>query len=309
MTLQQLEYIVALDTYRHFVTAAEHCFVTQPTLTMQVKKLEEEIGVKIFDRNSKPLRPTEAGVFIISKARQILREIEQLKVYLMEEKELLHGEFTLGIIPTLAPYVLPLFLPEFVRANPNTHLKIQELQTEQIIERLKKGMLDVGLLATPLGDRAIREIPLFYEPFLLYLPDGHRWMEEDKISSAYLDPEGMLIMEEGHCFREQALAICSNQPGKNQPGFDYESGSIEALKGLVKRGLGYTLVPEFSVIDELASPRVKRFESPEPVREVSLAVRNTFTKEALIDQLHGIINKSVPERFKKSKKYKKITWR
>ena len=309
MTLQQLEYIIALDSYRHFVTAAEHCFVTQPTLTMQVKKLEEEIGVKIFDRSSKPLRPTDAGTYIISKARQILREVEHLKAYLMEERELLHGEFTLGIIPTLAPYVLPIFLPEFIKANPTTHLKIQELQTEQIIERLKKGTLDIGLLATPLGDKTIREIPLFYEPFLVYLPDDHPWMKKEKIPGDYLDIENMLIMEEGHCFRDQALAICSSQPAKRQSGFYYESGSIEALKGLVRRGLGYTLVPEFSVIDELSSPRVKRFKGPEPVREVSLVVHNTFTKEALINQLHEIINGSVPDRFKKSKKYKKIHWR
>ena len=297
MTIQQLEYIVALDEYRHYVTAAEHCFISQPNLTMQVKKLEDEIGIKIFDRDKKPLQPTEIGKEVIIRARQILRETKQLKEFVNHEKESMEGEFTIGIIPTLAPYLLPLFLPNFITSHPNVHLKIKELQTEQIINQLQNGMTDIGILVTPLNESTLREIPVFYEPFLLYLPENHRFFNEKLLLAKDLDPREILVLEEGHCFRDHALEICKKSKSRSSIGFDYQSGSIEALKNLVKNGVGYTLVPELSVILELTDPHIRRFSEPQPVREVSIVVHNSYIKESVIHILYETIQGSVPERF------------
>lgn len=309
MTLQQFEYIVALDEYRHYVNAAEHCFVSQPNLTMQVKKLEEEIGVRIFDRDKKPLQPTEIGKEVISRARQILRESRQLKEFVNHEKESVEGEFTIGIIPTLAPYLLPNFLPQFIKENPRVHLKIQELQTAQIISQLEKGIIDIGLLVTPLKETSIREFPVFYEPFLLYLPESHRFQDEKLLLAEDLDPSEVLVLDEGHCFRDQALSICKGAKNRSSIGFDYQSGSIEALKNLVQNGVGYTLVPEMSVINELNSVHIKRFSNPEPVREVSIVVHSSYFKQTVIDRLKEIIQKVVPARFLEKQKIVEMDWK
>mgnify|MGYP006094222099 FL=1 len=297
MTLQQFEYIVALDECRHYVRAAEQCFVSQPNLTMQIIKLEEEIGVRIFDRNKKPLQPTKIGEEIIIRARQILRDSRQLKEFVSHEKESMEGEFTIGIIPTLAPYLLPRFLPLFMKENPGVHLKIQELQTNQIISQLENGIIDIGILVTPLNEAAIKEIPIFYEPFLLYLPKNHRLLKEKLMVADDLDPSDVLVLEEGHCFREQALSICKGGKYGSSIGFDYQSGSIEALKSLVQNGVGYTLVPELSVINELKSIHVRRFQHPEPVREVSIVVHNSYINESVITRLKESIQKVVPSQF------------
>ncbi|MEP1093876.1 MAG: LysR substrate-binding domain-containing protein [Cyclobacteriaceae bacterium] len=309
MTLQQLEYIAALDEYRHYVTAAEHCFVSQPNLTMQVKKLEEEIGVRIFDRNKKPLQPTDIGREVITRARHILRESKQLKEFINHEKESMEGEFTIGIIPTLAPYLLPHFLPSFMKENPKVHLKIQELQTDQIISQLENGIIDIGLLVTPLNEASIKEIPMFYEPFLLYLPENHRLFSEKLMLAEDLDPSEVLIMDEGHCFREQALSICRRAKQGSSIGFDYQSGSIEALKNLVENGVGYTLVPELSVIDELDSVYTRRFANPEPVREVSIVVHSSYIKETVVNRLKEAIQKVIPERFLEKQSIVEFDWK
>ncbi len=308
MTLQQFEYVVALDKYRHYVTAAEHCFVSQPNLTMQVKKLEEEIGVRIFDRDKKPLQPTEIGEEVIIRARQILRESRQLKEFVNHEKEIMEGEFTIGIIPTLAPYLLPHFLPIFMKENPGVHLKIQELQTSQIISQLDNGIIDIGILVTPLKETSIREIPVCYEPFLLYLPKNHKLLNQKLMLAEDLDPSEILVLDEGHCFRDQALSICKGAKYSSSIGFDYQSGSIEALKNLVQNGVGYTLVPELSVLNELKSQHVRRFSNPEPVREISIVVHNSFIKESIINKLKETMQIVVPKRFLQQQEMVEITW-
>ncbi|MCP4520676.1 MAG: LysR family transcriptional regulator [Cytophagales bacterium] len=309
MTLQQLEYIIALDTYQHFVTAAEKCYVTQPTLSMQVNKLEEEIGVRIFDRSRKPLRPTKVGEQIILKARQILREVDQLKDIVSGEVESIDGEFTIGIIPTVAPFLLPLFLPQFIKEQPNTFLKIKELQTEEIITALHQGTIDIGILATPLEEKDIREITLFHEPFLLYLPKEHILSKNKNAHTSDLKLNELLVLEEGHCFREQTLNLCSHLQEGRQKGFEYESGSIETLKGLVEQGMGYTLVPELSITDKVGLEYIKRFVEPQPVREISLVVHNSFSKEALIERLHNKITASLPKSIQKTRSFMKVRWR
>jgi len=262
----------------------------------------------LFDRNKKPLIPTAAGEKIIFKARQILRDVEEMKAFVHNETEMLDGEYRLGIIPTISPYILPLFLPGFLDKNPKTRLKITEAQTEQIIERLKNGTLDIGIISTPFNDKAIRTIPLYYEPFLLYLPNDHELNKVENLTADILNPEEILVLEEGHCFRDQALAICSNTLAGKMLKFEYDSGSIEALKGLADKKLGYTLVPELSTGRPSEFASVKRFTEPEPVREVSIVVHNSFTKEALIDRLHKSILETIPDQFKKMKRYTRVKW-
>ncbi len=308
MTIQQLEYIVALDNHRNFVKAAEACFVTQPTLTMMVKKLEDETGFLIFDRAKKPLSPTPMGKQVIERARVILNEIKLLKESVSKENELLEGTFTIGIIPTLAPYLLPRFLPAFIHAYPKIHLKIRELQTEEILNALKKDVIDIGIVVTPLMERTIREIPLFNEPFMVYLPKDHRLTHRKDLSAADIQSENILIMEEGHCFREQALAICHSRKQRRNVPFEYESGSVESMKELVKQGMGITLVPELSVLSE-SGEHVKRFKQPEPVREVSLVVHNTFNREALLEVIHESVLDCLPKKIKGLTKVKRVKWR
>ena len=181
MNLQQLEYIIALDIYRNHAKAANFCNVTQPTLSMMVKKLEDELGVKIFDKGQ-PLKPTKSGEIIISRARQILQEIKNLKEFIRNEKDSIEGEFRLGVIPTLAPYLLPKFLNKFLEKHPGTSFTVMELQTEEIIRMLKTNRLDVAILVTPVDDREIREIPVFYEPILLYTAEHLKFFQQEKIN-------------------------------------------------------------------------------------------------------------------------------
>ena len=310
MTLQQFEYIVALDTYRHFVTAADHCFVTQPTLTLQVKKLEDEIGIQIFDRSRYPLTPTPAGEKIILKARQILREMKQMKEIISDSKDNISGEYRVGIIPTLAPYLLPLVLGEFVNKYPEISLVINELESETIIDYLKTDLLDIGILVTPLEENNIREIPLFQEPFLIYASDQNPLFKLKKVRPEDVTTEGLWLLNKGHCFRNQVLNICNKRDVPSAfRGIVYESGSIETLKNLVKSNVGYTLVPELAVTHEIENPMVKRFTDPQPAREVSIVVHNSFSKETLLVKLREEILAKIPDRFIKSKKFIKVNWK
>ncbi|HYG03714.1 MAG TPA: LysR substrate-binding domain-containing protein [Chryseosolibacter sp.] len=305
MNLQQLEYIVALDLHRNHVKAAEHCHVTQPTLSMMVKKLEDELEVKIFDR-TQPLKPTLAGEMVIARARQILQEVKNMREIVKAEKETLDGEYRLGVIPTLAPYLLPRFLNDFLEKHPSISFSVVELQTNDIIKQLKMNRLDIGILVTPLDDKEIREVPVYYEPILVYTSDNLKYFHQEKVDAKSLTQENLLLLEEGHCFRGQVVNICSTKGRKVHHQLNYQSGSFETLKGMVDNNYGYTLIPEMAV--NLKNKHVKRFVSPEPVREVSLAVHQGFVKEALIVKLREAILKSIPAHFKKNEKYIRVKW-
>jgi len=309
MTLQQLEYIVALDTHRHFVNAAESCFVTQPTLTLQIKKLENEMGTLIFDRSKHPIEPTETGRQIINRARQILREVNGLKDYVNTEKDNLSGTFRVGVIPTIAPYLMPRFLKDFSDKNPDINLKIREMESEQIIHDIKHDLLDIGIMATPLDESNIREVPLYNEPFLLYIAEQHSLFTKTNITPEELPQQGLWLLTQGHCLRNQVLSLCNQKNNSKLENISYESGSIETLRNLVKNHMGYTLVPELSVFEEKNDDRIKRFAEPEPTREVSLVVHKGFTKEAVIENLRDSILKKIPESFVKAKKFHRIKWR
>jgi LysR family hydrogen peroxide-inducible transcriptional activator len=292
MTLQQLHYLVALDDHRHFVKAAEACFVTQPTLTMQLRKLEEDLDVELFDRRSQPVRPTEVGARVIAQARVLLREADQLQALVKELHTGISGTFRVGIIPTLAPYLLPLFLPRFATEHPDIRLVIDERKTSRILKSLRRGELDLGILVTPVDAGEFEEVALFQEPFLAYLPEGHALWRRKKLDLIDLQEQSMWVLGEGHCFREQALSLCDRPSSAGHDNVLYESGSIETLKQLVRNGSGMTLVPELSV--EPGDPHVRRFVAPEPVRQVSLVVRRPFVRRKLLEELARCIRKALP---------------
>lgn len=307
MTLVQLEYLVAVDTHRHFATAAENCFVTQPTLSMQLQKLEDELGVQLFDRSRVPVRPTEIGKEIIAQARIVLAESKKIQEIVQNQKQELSGELRIGIIPTLAPYLIPLFITSFVQKYPLVKVVVQELLTDQIVEKLNHELIDVGLLVTPLEDKSIREIPLFYETFVAYINPKHPLAKNETISAAELNVEDMWVLNEGHCFRSQVLNIC-NRGGvaRSEEGgyFDYKSGSLETLKRIVETQHGLTLLPELSVMEIADEKRklVHPFQHPQPQREVSLVVHRSFLKKKLVEALKGEIIASVPAAVRERKK-------
>lgn len=309
MTLVQLEYIVALDNHRHFVQAAKSCFVTQPTLTMQIKKLEEELNVVIFDRSRTPLVPTKEGEKILEKARDILREAKQLRTMVKSDKELLSGKFRMAIIPTLAPYILPLFWTPFADKFPEIDLKVEEEQSDQIIEKLKNDELDLAILVTPVEDRQIKEHPVFYEPFLAYTAENQYFYNQKTVSPDDIESKNLLILNQGHCFRNQVLNICE-QDRKRKSKFIYESGSVETLIRMVDQGYGYTLIPELGVPKHPKDPKmIKRFNEPEPVREVSVITHKSFVNDLLLEKVIDTLQTVIPENMKKVKRRKRIAWK
>jgi len=297
MTLSQLEYIVAVDTHRHFATAAEHCHITQPTLSMQIQKLEDELGLLIFDRSKQPVVPTETGQVVLSQAREVLQAARRIPELAKESKEDFSGELRIGIIPTLAPYLLPYFIGEFMTRYPAVTVHIQELMTEQIIERLKNGLLDVGVVVTPLAENGISEIPLFYEPFMLYTADSHPLRHKSSICSDDLETAGLWLLTEGHCFRNQVMNICgaAKRPTGSQP-LRYETGSLETLIKLIDKQDGFTLLPYLATVDMDGTrrERIRSFETPQPVREVSLVTHRSFLKRKLINALKQEILSHLP---------------
>ncbi len=297
MTTIQLEYIVAVDTYRHFSLAAEHCCVTQPTLSMQIQKLEEELNVKLFDRSKQPVIPTEVGAAIVEQARAVLREVSKIKEIVLDKRNEISGELRLGVIPTLAPYLLPLFLHNFLQNYPQVKLKIAEFTTEILVEKLRLNQIDVGLLVTPLPDPHLFTQHLFYEEFVVYLSKSNELMKKNYVLARDIDVRQLWLLEEGHCIRSQIMNLCELKH-RSQGGstFEYEVGSIETLKKMVELNDGVTILPELSLRDlnseQLA--RVRHFENPAPVREVSLATHRNFVKKRLIDALKNEILAAVP---------------
>ncbi|PZR24186.1 MAG: DNA-binding transcriptional regulator OxyR [Citrobacter freundii] len=304
MTFVQLEYIIAVDTWRHFATAADHCFVTQPTLSMQIQKLEEELDIKIFDRSKQPVVPTETGAEIIEQARIILAEKNLLLENLQSKKGVLTGELRIGIIPTLAPYLLPLFIQTFAKKFPSVKLVVHEMMTELIVARLREGKIDAGILVTPLQESGIKEFVLFYEELMAYVSKKNAIYEKSYILPQDIDPNKLWLLEEGHCFRSQIVNLCElRKMSKEGSSFDYEAGSIETLRRMVEMNDGITIIPELATLDMPAkqSQLIRPFRKPSPMREVSLVVHRNFVKKALIDALKEEIMRTVPEKIRKNK--------
>lgn len=307
MTIQQLEYVIALNIYRHFVTAAKKCFVTQPTITIQVKKLEKEIGFSIFDKSTSPFKPTDLGLMFIKKAEIILREVSELKNMVSEELDNINGSFKIGVIPTISPYLIPLISGSFSKKYPNTILKIDEMQTSNIISALQKKEIDVGILVTPLNESFIREIKLYNEPFVFYGQKKDFIENKKTISAKEIEKlDNVWLLKSGHCFRNQVLNICNNSDSNKN--IKFQSGSIEALKKMVDNYGGFTLVPEMAINKNDVGCNIQ-FTDPKPVREVSIVIHHSFSKNALVDALRLEILDKTPKEFVKNKRFIKINWR
>lgn len=305
MTITQLQYIIAVDTHRHFARAAESCFVTQPTLSMQIHKLEEELGVTIFDRSRKPLQPTDIGKQILDQARIVINEEKRIEEIIQQHKGEIAGDFRLAIIPTVASTLLPRFLKCFISQYPKVNLEIEELQTKVILDRLKNGLLDAAILATPLSHDGILEKPLYYEPFMAYTPMDHRLFKEKFLDNSDLDPDDILLLHEGHCFRDSVINLCAKvfDTKKKGPGVQLESGSFETLIKLSKQGFGMTLVPYLKAIElKNVEPEgtVKPFARPQPMREISIIHHRTHLKISIIEALAKCIQETVPDHMLKN---------
>ena len=304
MTLTQLEYIVALDTYRHFTLAADFCHVTQPTLSMQIQKLEEELSIVIFDRSKQPVIPTALGNEVIKYAKNILKHRDELRELIEYRKGTLTGELRIGIIPTLAPYLLPLFIQRFTRKHPKAKLIISEMPTDGIVHSLKEGSIDAGILVTPLHQQGIKEEILFYEEMLVYVSKKNLLYQKSYVLAQDIDPNTLWLLEEGHCFRSQIEKLCElRKRSRAGSHFEYETGSIETLMRMVDINDGITIIPELATLNMPAkqSQLIRKFKHPVPVREVSIAVQRDFVKKRLVEALRESILLSVPEKIKGNK--------
>ncbi|WP_299440010.1 LysR substrate-binding domain-containing protein [uncultured Aquimarina sp.] len=291
MTITQLRYVLAVAEHQNFTKAAEKTFVTQPTLSMQIQKLEEELDILIFDRSKKPIELTEVGRKLVQQARNIVNESERIQDIVDQQKGFIGGEFKLGVIPTVMPTLLPMFLNNFIKKYPKVKLKIEELTTEAIIERLQDGHLDAAIAATPLQNENIKERVLYYEPFVGYIPPSHRLNQKGKIDISDLDIDDMLLLEDGHCFRDGIVNLCKTQKSYDDDHFQLESGSFETLVKLSNEGLGMTLLPYLHTLDinEKEKRNLHYFNEPSPAREVSLIFHKSELKMQIIEALHTTI--------------------
>jgi LysR family hydrogen peroxide-inducible transcriptional activator len=295
MTITQLHYVLAVAEHKNFTLAASHCYVTQPTLSMQIQKLEDELEVLLFNRAKKPIQLTPIGEKIVRQARIIVDESNRINDIVDQQKGFIGGEFKLAIIPSIMPTLLPLFLKSFTKKYHKVKLKIQELTTEEIIKKLNDGHLDAGIAATPLELETIVERPLYYEPFVGLINRDHRLFSKDKLKPEDLKASDMLLLEEGNCFKDSVLNICSSDIKAEERPFSLDSGSFDTLIQLTKEGLGMTLLPYLQSIElsEKDQELMRNFESPAPAREVSLIYHKSQLKlqliEALKDRIDGII--------------------
>jgi LysR family hydrogen peroxide-inducible transcriptional activator len=310
MTITQLEYVVAVATYKSFVAAAEKCFVTQPTLSMQIQKLEEELGVKLFDRNKHPIGITALGEAIVEQSKIALQECEKIQEIIQKQQNTLEGVFRFAIIPTIAPYILPSLLENYSKKYPEVKLEVQELETKQIIKALRNNELDAAMLSTPLEENGIKEYPLFHEPFVAYFSDDEPALAKRMITAEDIALERIWLLNEGHCMRNQIIDLCSDQIQRLQAErpYRYDSSNIETLRKMVDKNKGLTVLPELSTFEftEDQQDRLRYFEEPEPVREVSLVTNDHFVKLTLLQSLMDEILELVPEKMRVQKKSRKV---
>ncbi len=305
MNLQQLDYIIAVNTHRHFAKAAEKTFVTQPTLSMMIQKLEEELGIQIFDRSKQPVVPTQVGEEIIARAKQIMADVSRLKEFARQLKHEISGELKLAVIPTLAPYLLPLFLKSFADQNPLLKISIRELVTNDIIASLKNGDTDIGLLATPLHDDKLEEHPIFYEEFFAYVASTEKVSKKKYLLPKDIDLGKLWLLEEGHCLRNQVLDLCElKKKDFESDRLHYETGSIETLKNLVDHHQGITILPLLATLDlsKKQKEKIREFAYPKPVREISLVVNKNFHRTSLFKALQVEIERQLPATLGKADK-------
>ena len=299
MTITQLQYVLAVAEYRNFTLAAEKSFVTQPTLSMQVQKLEDELDILIFDRGKKPIAITEVGKKIVDQAKNIVAEAERIKDIVDQDKGFIGGDFTLGIIPTVMPTLLPMFLPTFVKRYPKVNLIIKEQATDTLIRNLQDGHVDAAIAATPLEIEFIKERPLYYEPFVGYVPQSHRLSGIKELSTDDLNIEDVLLLQDGHCFRDGVINLCKSPKNRHGDHFQIESGSFETLVNLSNEGMGMTLLPYLNTLelDDKKRSNLKHFRKPPPAREISIIYHKSELKiqitEAIKEVISGIVRGAI----------------
>lgn len=313
MTLTQLSYIVAVDTYRHFARAAEQCYVSQPTLSMQIQKLEDELEIIIFDRTKQPIVPTEIGAQIIEQARVILKESSRVQEIIDVYSNRIGGVFRIGIIPTVAPYLVPLFLKPFIKRYPDVNLIVDEIQTDVIVDRLNKDTMDIGILATPLNAHGIIEKPVFYEEFYAFLPAKHELLSKEELSPADIPIKELMLLDEGNCFREQTIQLCSQfqERTRDEKKMHFEGGNLETLRKLVNKNFGITVIPHlmFEDMTDEEKARCRPFIQPSPKREISVIYGRSFLKKHMIKAITSEIKSAVPkEMTKKSEDSRVLTF-
>ena len=314
ITLIQLEYVIAVDTYRHFAKAAQKCFVTQPTLSMQIKKLEEQLGIVIFDRSKQPVMPTDIGKKIIEQSRIILRESEKIPQIINSFENFVSGTLTVGIIPTVGPYLIPEIIGSFIKKFPGVSLYVKELMSDQLLVELKKDLIDVGIVASPLNDEDLNFKPLFYEEIMIYANPKHYLSGKKSVNIKELETSGLWVLSEGYSFRQQAIQLCTyfrqNDFNSNEKKvfFRYESGSLEALKRMVDKEGGYTLLPELAInlIQTEKQKQVIRFNDLTPLREIKMASNRHSAKSRLSELLSKHIKQCLPPHLLKKERGKLI---
>ena len=294
MQLSQLEYIIAVDNYRNFVKAAESCNVTQPTLSAMIQKLELELDITIFDRKAHPVVPTEVGRKVIDQAKIVLFNTSQLHEIVLGEKGQNKGTLKLSIIPTIAPYILPKLFGIFKEEYPKINLHIFEMRTSIVIEKLRKAEIDMAILATPLEQEDLLEVPLYYEPFSAYISPKESIYLKDEIFTKDLKMDKMWVLPEGHCLRKQVFNFCNHRNVSNSI---YEAGSIDTLIKIVDNNGGYTIIPDLHInfLSEEQKKNIRPLSAPVPVREVSIVIRQDYVKEKLINIVADSVKKIIPE--------------
>lgn len=302
MTLQQLEYILAVDKHRHFSKAAEQCFVTQPTLSAMIQKLEEELDVKIFDRSCQPIAPTPIGAHIIEQAKEILAQVGNVKQIIQEQKEEISGNFHIGILPTIAPYLLPRFFKDMVKKYPKLNITVSEMKTPEIKQALLTGEIDAGILAELNDMDKYNHTHLFYEEFYAYIAREDELFKKKTIKSSDLKGELLWLLDEGHCFRDQMVRFC-NINAQRKENLTYRLGSMETFMRMVEQGEGITFVPELA-LDQMSDRQkelVRPFAIPSPARKIIILTDKKFIRHSLIDTLTSEIQASIPSSMLKLK--------
>lgn len=296
MTLQQLEYILAVNQFRHFAKAAEYCRVTQPTLSAMIQKLEEELDTRIFDRSQQPVCPTPVGIHIIEQAQNILVQANRIKNIIEEEKHSLTGIFKLGILPTVAPYLLPRFFPQLMKKYPDLDIRVVEMKTNDIKKALQTGEIDAGIVASLAGMEELQQTPLFYEQFFAYVSREDALFNNEVIRTSGLNGEQLWLLDEGHCFRDQLVRFCQMKSARASQ-LAYHLGSMETFMRMVESGKGVTFIPELAVLQlgDAQKELVRSFAIPCPTRQVVLLTNKNFIRHTLLEVLVKEIKLSVPK--------------
>ena len=294
MTIQQMEYIVALNKHRHFVIAAESCGITQPTLSAMIQKLEDELEVKIFERSNKSVTPTQIGIKVIQQAQTVINEMQRVKEVISDETGTMKGTLKIGIVPTVAPYIVPDFIYEFRKAFPDVNLYIDEMKARVVLEEIKQGNLDAAIAIGPLHESNILEIPLFTEKFVLYFSE-HCTKSFTEYTPSLLSSEQMWILKEGHCIKDAAFSFCKSRAMGQHI---YEAGSIDTLVKIVDRNGGYTIIPELHK-KFLTQEQLKQVHPIEGVtattRSISMFIKNDYIRERMLNAIGNTIKQIIPK--------------